>query len=259
MASAKRIFLGPIQRHIESRYPQWNLDAALRYLPVAEHLKRSKPGRVLDVGPGDEGLSRYWGHHTIGVDFSAPTHWRQTRTKPVLGSGTALPFKDRFMDAVVCVDVLEHIPGKTRSQVISELIRVAGRELILAVPCGTSSRRAEEKLERIFEKKTGAPHPWLQEHLAHGLPEAGALEEEIRALAVEQGRNARTFEKKNVNLRLWHVVFHLYFSGGPKMQRVIGYYLLALIPLLRRINWGKTYRRIFFVRFETDSRNSLQC
>lgn len=258
MFSAKRILLGPIKGYIDSRYPQWKLDAALRYLPVADHLKRSGHCQVLDVGPGDLGLSQYWGCPTIGVDLSVPACWRESLMQPVLGSGAALPFKDRSMDAVVCVDVLEHIPEENRSKVISELIRVSGRDLILAVPCGDSSQRTDSKLEEVFERKTGTLHPWLREHLAYGLPEAGALAEEILSLARKQGRTAHTREKKNVNLVFWHGAYHLYFAGTPKIQRLIGYYLLALIPILRRINWGRTYRRIFFVRFEPENSIPIQ-
>ena len=209
MTAGKKILLRPVQAYIHRRYPQWNLDVALRTLPVVAHLNRWNPERVLDVGPGDEGLSRYWGRRTFSVDVFAPDRAPASLTRRVCGTGTALPFKDRSVDAVVCLDVLEHVPEAYRSHVLSEMIRVARKELVLAVPCGPASHRAEEKLERIYEKRTGSPHPYLHEHLKHGLPEADQLARDIRSLAVSLGRDARIREQKNVNLKLWHGFFHL--------------------------------------------------
>ena len=51
-----------IQEYIENRYPKWNLDAALRYLPVAAHLERSGAEQVLDVGSGD---TLWLSHYTV--------------------------------------------------------------------------------------------------------------------------------------------------------------------------------------------------
>lgn len=248
MLTGKRILLQRVQGYINKRYPNWNLDVALRYLPVADHLNRTSPARVLDVGPGDEGLSRYWGRQTFGVDVCMPTAKGISPTRRICGSATALPFKDGSMDVVVCVDVLEHIPECDRTRVLSEMIRVARKELILAFPCGPAAHRVEKRLEETYERRNRSPHPYLHEHLKYGLPEADLLDQDIRSLATERHRNVQVREQKNVNLRLWHAFFHLYFIGGPKLQRLISYYLLVLIPILRHVHWGTPYRRFLFVR-----------
>ena len=72
MQSVTDIFRKRVQGYIDTRYPNWNLDAALRYLPVAEHLNRSGAEQVLDVGSGGTGLSLYWGRRTIALDVSLP-------------------------------------------------------------------------------------------------------------------------------------------------------------------------------------------
>jgi hypothetical protein len=248
LASAKHAFVKLIQGHIDRKYPKWNLDAALRYLPVAQHLSHSTPKGVLDVGSAGAGLSLYWGHKTIGLDLQIDPAEVGPVTTPIKGSGSALPFRDQSVDVVVSSDVLEHIPPEDRTQVLSEMLRVASKEVVIAVPCGRASHLAEIEVNDIYRNKTGASHPWLKEHLLYGLPEASALEEEIRSIASRSGRAVSVVVKDNTNLRVWRFLFRYYFGGGPRTARLIRYYLLTLIPLLRHMNWGKTYRKIFFIQ-----------
>jgi SAM-dependent methyltransferase len=239
-----------IQAYIDSRYPKWNLDAALRYLPVAEHLERSGAEQVLDVGSGGAGLSLYWGRSTIALDLSFSPAGYGSLVRPVLGSATALPFKARSIEVIVSSDVLEHIPRGDRTRVLSEMLRVARRQIIVAAPCGQRAHEAEREVARVYREKNDGTHRWLQEHLDHGLPEAEEVEEAIRSLAREHGGRARIRVAKNTNLRLWKWLFRHYLGGGPRTARLIRYYLLALIPVLRRIHWGEPYRKIFFVDLE---------
>lgn len=242
------VLLKRIQGHIERRYPSWNLDAALRYLPVAGHLDRLRPDNVLDVGSAGTGLSRYWGKRTIGLDVHIDPREVGPLTTPVMGSGACLPFRDESVDVVVSSDVLEHVPVPDRSEMLSEMIRVARREVIIAVPCGRASHLAEMEVNAVYREKTGSSHPWLKEHLLYGLPEARTLEQVIRSLALAHGKDTSIEVKGNMNLWLWRRLFRHYLGGGPRTARAIRYYMLALIPLLRHMNWGHTYRKIFFVR-----------
>jgi len=236
--------------YIDSRYPNWNLDAALRYLPIAEHLNRSDMNQVLDVGSGGAGLSLYWGRKTIALDLSITAPLAASLTVPVIASATALPFRDRSIEVIVSADVLEHLPRSDRTRMLSEMIRVSSSQVILAAPCGRRAHMAEVDVERIYREKKGAPHPWLREHLAHGLPDEAEVQESLRSLARQDCRMARIQVQKNTNLRLWHWVFRCYSGGGPRTSHFIRYYLLALIPLFRHLNWGETYRKIFFVRLQ---------
>jgi hypothetical protein len=250
MQSVTDIFRKPVQGYIDTRYPNWNLDAALRYLPVAEHLNRSGAEQVLDVGSGGAGLSLYWGRQTIALDVSLPQAPQGSLIRPVLGTARALPFRDRSIEVIVSCDVLEHIPQADRSEVLSEMVRVARRQIILAAPCGRLAHEAEEEVAQVYREKTNEGHPWLQEHLDHGLPGATELEATILSLAEEHGRKADIQVRKHMNLKLWKWIFRHYFGGGPRKARLIRYYLLAMIPFLQHMHWGETYRKIFFVDLE---------
>jgi hypothetical protein len=250
MQSVKNLLRKPVEGYIDSRYPNWNLDAALRYLPIADHLDRSGAVQVLDVGSGGAGLCLYWGRETIALDLDFADAIQGSPFRPVVGSAVTLPFQSRSIEAIVSADVLEHIPRPERPKMLSEMIRVARRQMILACPCGRLASQAEVEVAEIYRKRHNDSHPWLRDHLKHGLPEAMEVEQAVRSIAGEQGRKAEIRIEKNTNLALWRFVFRRYFGGGPRVARVIRYYLLALIPLLRRLHWGETYRKIFFVDLE---------
>jgi len=213
--------MNSIQGYVDRKYPGWNPDAALRYLPIMEHLDRSFPGRVLDVGSAGEGRSLYWGRKVFEVDLRLCPRSDRDGLSLITGSGLALPFKDGCFDAVVSSDVIEHLRPEDRPRFLSEMIRVAQREFVLGVPCGLASHRAEEDVDRIYRKKNGESHAWLREHLAFGLPEENRLGEEIRSSARQQGKGASMRIQGNTNLRLWKWIFSQYFARGPRAARLI--------------------------------------
>ncbi|MEW6443336.1 MAG: methyltransferase domain-containing protein [bacterium] len=240
-----------IHRRIERRYPGWNPDAALRYLPVAQALGRSGPAaRVLDVGSAGEGLSRYWDGTAFELDLRMPQGPGEAgpSRRRVLGSGLALPFRDGAFDAVVSSDVLEHLAPEDRPSLVGEMLRVGRRQIVLAVPCGQASREAEAEVDRVHRDRHGPSHAWLEEHLRHGLPDEEDVLHAIRSRALALGKEASIRVEGNTNLALWRWLFRRYFGAGPRGARLMRDGLLALLPLLRHAHWGRTYRKIFFVQ-----------
>ena len=89
------------------------------------------PGSILDVGGGmgllvEQLLS--WGREALGLELSryaitqAPASVRRAF---VQGNLTALPFPDHSFDAVVSVNVLEHLAGNDVTAAVRECARVA--------------------------------------------------------------------------------------------------------------------------------------
>ena len=118
---------------------QWRIR---RFLETVTALVADTGARsLLDVGCAEGFVSAYLrGHlpnlHLWGVDLDVAALRRGRRLHPHLtltvGDARRLPFPDGAVDAVVCTEVLEHIPDVTKA--LAELRRVARGWLILSVP-----------------------------------------------------------------------------------------------------------------------------
>jgi SAM-dependent methyltransferase len=97
------------------------------------------PESILDAGCGEGELLRRGVLHsvrTVSLDRSRES-LSEIRThtdgaKPVCGSVLALPFGHAAFDAVVCLEVLEHLEAPAAA--VAELLRVARLLVVLSVP-----------------------------------------------------------------------------------------------------------------------------
>ncbi|MCI4318998.1 MAG: class I SAM-dependent methyltransferase [Thermoplasmata archaeon] len=112
---------------------------------VRRELRTSRA--ILEVGSGYP--ARTWHRHLspeqldrgVGLDVFRPylearatesMRWR----RPVQGSGLHLPFRDRSFDAVLALDVIEHLPKEDGYRLLREMERVARRKVIVFTPNG---------------------------------------------------------------------------------------------------------------------------
>ena len=85
--------------------------------------------------------------------------------------GAALPYAAASFDAVVTIDTLEHVPPAQRAAFLRMCYGVARRVLVVAAPFGSAEHSAREReLNVQYAAVFGAPHPYLAEHVANGLP-----------------------------------------------------------------------------------------
>src|SRR5204862_7977920 len=76
------------------------------------------------------------------------------------------------------LDVLEHIPRGERAAHLAEILRVARGRAVLCCPLGTPAHVAAERaLADWYAGLADAREPFLDEHLANGLPTEGELRE----------------------------------------------------------------------------------
>ena len=90
--------------------------------------------RLLDAGAGDSPYRKYFPHvNYVAVDFAA-TKYHEFGTLDAVSSLQALPFVDESFDAVLCTEVLEHVPDP--GQVLREFNRVLkpGGQVFVTVP-----------------------------------------------------------------------------------------------------------------------------
>jgi len=124
---------GDYHRHLD---PHWS------YAPIYERKVRwvdavvdSLPSsaRLLDAGAGEGALvERYHGlgRDIVGADAAYASEY--VRKADLL----ALPFDDGWFDAVLCLDVLEHVPLLDQPKALAEITRVLRDDglLVMSVP-----------------------------------------------------------------------------------------------------------------------------
>jgi Glycosyl transferase family 2/Methyltransferase domain len=133
------------------------------------------PVRILDVGSGAERITEAF----LGPRFKV------TRCDVdsfgaediiVIEPGQPLPFDASEFDAVLVLEVLEHISAASREEFIGECIRVARELAVFSAPVPeTSVVDAENRIARAFEAHNRYAHPFLSQHAEMLPPEADAV------------------------------------------------------------------------------------
>jgi hypothetical protein len=157
------------------------LNQILRYEPVVSLVEELEGTRLLEAGSGSRGiaglLSPQWDVTSVDVDFSDYGE-RRAAAGPagrVVGDVRDLPFADKAFDAVVALDLIEHLPAADRQVALGELARVAARRVVVGCPCGNAALSADRRLLGLYERNGQEPPPWLVEHVDNGFPEGDDL------------------------------------------------------------------------------------
>lgn len=237
-AVAARVLLGT--RHA------WNPDMAMRYLPVVRIVRRyGLADLVTDVGSGASGIAPYLRRPVDGVDtaFDGPA---DPRLAQVHGSVVDLPFPDASRPCVVSVDMLEHLPPDLRARAVDELVRVSGRLLVIAVPCGPAALAHDREMQRRYTAVRGHRYRYLDEHVEYGLPDADRLRSWIGAALTRHGRRARLALLPNAPLPLRGFLMERWIRRGP-LDRAAWVAMVWAATPLSLLRGGEPYRRIAVV------------
>jgi SAM-dependent methyltransferase len=229
-----------------------NLDTALRYDAVLRLLaERWRPGMaLLEVGSGSGGVTEFLAHPVTGVDpaFERTAERGTPWLERLPGRATALPVGDDSFDAVLCLEMLEHLPASEREPALREMVRALrpGGRLIATFPADAAAAELDRWLDEAYRARHGEPHPWVAEHLAEGVPRT----DEVRA-ALERaaGDGARVVVRKHQPARAFRLLHGVYTVHGGRA--VTGRFALgnplavrAAFAALRRMRGGPWYRTI---------------
>ncbi len=166
---------------------------------------------ILDVGCGKGKAMAFLNRHrrfkVIGVDIFKPDLEEARRQgvyeNLILGDVRYLPFADRSCDAVICLEVLEHLEKADAERFLIELERVVRRQILLSSPVGS------------FKQQPSDQNPY-QEHKYIWSPE------ELKA----KGYKVRGFGVKRMESeRSWT-------SRPPYLVKPLGYLIYALVYTL---------------------------
>lgn len=209
------------------------LDHLVRIEPVLALVEELGSGTLLDAGSGSLGLSPWLGTawSVTAVDTSFDDYGASRafagRARAVVGDVRELPFGDRAFDAVVALDLLEHVPAADRDRALDELRRVTRRRLIVAGPAGEAALAADRRLLGVLKRKPG----WLTEHVDLGFP----TREQVRA-ALEPHGALRLLGNESVASHVRLVRAELSIPGFLAGR-------IAAIPLARALGGRGRLRR----------------
>ena len=112
-------------------HPQWLLGPRRPPAGIG-----SRTGTVLDIGSADEWIRPHLhpSAHYVSLDFPATGQALYAARPCVFGDAARLPFADASLDAVVCLEVIEHVPHPER--VLAEIGRTLkpGGHAYLSMP-----------------------------------------------------------------------------------------------------------------------------
>jgi SAM-dependent methyltransferase len=213
------------------------LDHLVRIEPVLGLLEDFGGGTLLDAGSGSLGLSPWLGEgwsvtavDTAFDDYGASSGFTGT-ANAVVADVRDLPFDDRSFDAVVALDLLEHVPAADRDRALAELCRVTRSRLVVGGPTGEEALAADRRLHEVLRRRP----PWLAEHLEIGFP----TNEQLTAALGRHG-TVRLLGNENVTSHVRLVRFELNGAGFLAGR-------LAALPIARALR-GQGRPRMFAAR-----------
>jgi len=192
-------------------------DAYQRYQLVADLLRRYPgfgPGTsVLDVGGRTALMRGFLPELRVDLVDVEPAD----EAGLVIGSGSALPFRDGAFDVVTACDTLEHVPAEHREAFVRECARVSKGWVVLAGPYASDEvRRAESELREFLKNKLDLDHRYLNEHFEHGLPCREQTSTGFRAA------DCSTLSIGHASLQRWLplMCIEMYMDSDPHLREV---------------------------------------
>ncbi len=188
-------------------------------------------GRLLDFGCGSKPYKRLCTHVTeyIGVDMENEGHDHTNEEVDFYYDGKTLPFENESFDAVLCSEVLEHVPDLDAA--LTELIRVLkpNGKMLITVPFVWP----EHELPYDFRRFTAGGLAVSVEK--HGLQvvktkKIGKFYEVITQMWMMYLHNGLYTQKRYLNL-LINAVFIFPFT-------LIGLILSAVLPPIKGLYFG---------------------
>lgn len=122
-----------------------------------DEIIRLSPRNVLEIGPGVGLLKRA----ALSYGISVETLDIDPELKPDhVASVTEMPFPDNHFDLVCAFQILEHVPYEVSLKAFAEIVRVAGRAVIISLPDARVMWRVAAQLPRLGLRQFLIPKPF---------------------------------------------------------------------------------------------------
>jgi len=200
---------------------------------IAQVLRRIPDGsRILDAGCGEQQFRKFCSHlDYVGQDFAQydgkgdgvglqTGSWDHATNAPdLICDVTAIPEPNQSFDAILCTEVLEHLPDPAKA--LSEFSRLLKRDgvLLLTAPFCSIAHFTP------YYFSTGFSRFWYETHLA-------SLGFDI----IEVSPNGSFFDYVAQELRRLPSIIRRHCPGFVFVLYLVTHFLLAF-PLLAMLNW----------------------
>lgn len=123
------------------------------------------PHTVLEIGVGDGTVFNYL--KAQGIDIVSLDN--EDALKPdIIADVLKMPFEENSFDAVLCAEVLEHLPFKEFERALTELKRVAKKYVVLSLPHFGPAIKFSLKTPLMKEKRLSFKIPFPINHKFNG-------------------------------------------------------------------------------------------
>ena len=106
-----------------------------------------------------------------------------------------------------------------------------------------------KKLDEYFFKKFGRRNQYLEEHVLNGLPKTEEVLVFIDKSLRKLNKKAKVESFPNLNLVAREILMRTWISKNKFFYYLYLKGFLLLLPLLRFLNFGNCYRKVFVIEF----------
>ncbi len=215
-----------------------SINLKLRYEPIVAKLKELKKThnklKVLEVGSGSKGVTRFFKHHVTGIDVEFQKHKNKYLKEILIPPNKKYTFKNNEFDVVVSVDTIEHIPRKYRKKTLKEMLRVSKRFIMLTCPFAITEW--DLKILANWNKNTPT-YKNTREHVDCGIPHPNEIENIILL---------KKYKMKMVYGEHPALSYYIKFMERNIIGKAIARTVLKIFMPLFRLIKGTT-RRYYFI------------
>ena len=117
---------------------------------------------------------------------------------------------------------------------------------------GSQAEKEDKALQQYYRAQRGESFPFLDEHIANGLPRLKAVLAEMEGIAEDSERPIRFHCEPNLNVWVHRMLLRLWMRTD-RVSYVLHRLAIVLVHVRRWLNIGPCYRQIIVAEFHSSN------